>query len=76
MAKKVDKKKKISTTTLSEKSDKSKKDVRERQAGKYRLREEQSLQAQKNNELKILEHQVTKHMSCIKNILIFFYYYI
>lgn len=48
------------TSTLTNvKSDKSMTDVQEQQAEILSLRQEQILQAQKNNELKILEHQVT-----------------
>lgn len=57
MAKRIENKRKTQNTGL--KNDKTKLDAQERQIGKAtRLREEQVLQARKNQELKILELQV------------------
>lgn len=55
MSKRTDNKKKPPTSGPNLKSDKTKVDVQERQT---RLREEQALQAQKNEESMNLEHQV------------------
>lgn len=58
MGKKIENKKKLASNTATLKADKSKLNAQERQNEKSRLREEQSQKTQKNEELKILEHQV------------------
>lgn len=60
MAKKIENKRKfLRSNTNVKAADKLKSDVQNQQNEKARLREEHSLKAQKNEELKILEHRVS-----------------
>lgn len=65
MPKKIERKRKVPNAITNVKSNKSKADFQDRQLDKYRLREEQALRVQKNNELKSLEHQVTNIYMCV-----------
>lgn len=59
MAKKIENKRKLHRSNTNAKAaDKLKSDTQDRQNEKARLREEHLLKTQKNEELKILEHQV------------------
>jgi len=57
MLKKIERKRRTPTTYKNVKFNKSKNDARKRQTEKFRLQQE-VLQLQKKNELKILEYQV------------------
>lgn len=58
MAKKIESRRKQPKNSTIIKADKSKLEAQQRQSEINRKREEEALQAQKNEELKILEHQV------------------